>query len=66
MTAPKNISIELDWSRLLGFDQTVHANAPTAMAAAMAAKVGDKNFIRREPAPALGAKVGSKTCLRRL
>lgn len=62
MKTPTKISIDLDWSRLLGFDQTMHANGSTVIAA----KVGDKDVIRREPSTALGAKVGSKTCLRRL
>ena len=55
-------TIELDWSRLLGFN---HANKS---AVANAAKVGDKRF---SPAGAsadfcvasLGAKIGSKQCV---
>ncbi|MEX1107665.1 MAG: hypothetical protein WEC00_02020 [Dongiaceae bacterium] len=62
MKAPTKISIELDWSRLLGFDQTIHAGGPRVTAA----KVGDKDFIGRKPVTALSAEVGSKTCLRKL
>jgi hypothetical protein len=56
------IRVELDWSRLLGFNHATR-NVP-----ANASKVGDKDF---KPAGAsgdfcvasLGAKIGSKQCL---
>ncbi|MDZ4737522.1 MAG: hypothetical protein SGJ07_14355 [Rhodospirillaceae bacterium] len=43
MKTPMKISIDLDWSRLLGFDQTVHTDGSTVIGA----KVGSKTCLRR-------------------